>query len=675
MTNFFMKSGDKSNFIIPKSRKAQTGIIVVVILIILSLVAVVILWNVVHSLLKGSTSQVKVNQFSLTGDMKYYLEPTVNNYINVSVKRGSGEGNINAVKIIFDFSDGTRRTYTNNTVYPLPLETKVYLIDGSYLSPVLSPSNFSKVSKVTIYFITISDGKETPSMEIDSAQGPSSGSSVVNNNPTPTGCTGDGECSAFADTCNDGKCISGNCTKQPKAGSPACDDGNLCTNDVCSAGVCVGTPNTAICNDLKNCNITVDRCSAGVCGMGTQKTCTSPQVCNNATGVCEGCTNDCTPSGATRCSGNNVETCGNYDADLCLEWGGSTACSGGTPNCVNGICSGSDCFYATQSQNPIHICSYTDLTLINTRLSSNYILDNDIDASQSSDGSFNPIGGKSQSEYYFSGLFNGNKHKISNLQVNYAGYDYIGFFGNVRGGRIHNLTIVNSRVVGNNYVGGLVGRFDLASSIVNCSFSGDVLGTDYVGGLVGGTTTSCCTKTNITSSYSMGNVNSTSNYAGGLIGYSYAYTTINNSYSRSNVTNRLNSKQMIGGFTGYNYGIIYNSYSTGNVTATGSGDYYVGGFTGYNDGSIYNSYTTSKIKNNSRIESFGGFSSYGGSITNSYWYKRTGDPTDCYWGGNNGCTSVATETYFLYGSSAPMNLWDFTNVWRDNSGSAYPTLK
>jgi hypothetical protein len=46
------------------------------------------------------------------------------------------------------------------------------------------------------------------------------------------------------------------------------------------------------------------------------------------------CANECT-SGATRCSGSYQETCGNYDADACTEWGRSTSCALGCdgPGC------------------------------------------------------------------------------------------------------------------------------------------------------------------------------------------------------------------------------------------------------------------------------------------------------------------------------------------------------
>jgi hypothetical protein len=48
------------------------------------------------------------------------------------------------------------------------------------------------------------------------------------------------------------------------------------------------------------------------------------------------CTDDCS-SGQKRCSGNGYQTCGNYDADSCLEWSSTTSC-GANEQCQNGQC-------------------------------------------------------------------------------------------------------------------------------------------------------------------------------------------------------------------------------------------------------------------------------------------------------------------------------------------------
>ena len=49
------------------------------------------------------------------------------------------------------------------------------------------------------------------------------------------------------------------------------------------------------------------------------------------------CQNQCFSIGAKQCSGNGVQTCGNYDSDSCLEWSGVTACTAGQ-TCSNGAC-------------------------------------------------------------------------------------------------------------------------------------------------------------------------------------------------------------------------------------------------------------------------------------------------------------------------------------------------
>jgi hypothetical protein len=48
------------------------------------------------------------------------------------------------------------------------------------------------------------------------------------------------------------------------------------------------------------------------------------------------CVDDCS-SGSKQCSGNGYQTCGNYDADSCLDWSNVTLCSAGT-SCSNGAC-------------------------------------------------------------------------------------------------------------------------------------------------------------------------------------------------------------------------------------------------------------------------------------------------------------------------------------------------
>lgn len=112
----------------------------------------------------------------------------------------------------------------------------------------------------------------------------------------------------------------------------------------CTAGKCGIT-----CTD--GCSVAgATRCSAGgvqTCGdldgdtcleWSSAVPCEAPSTC--AAGVCTtACTNECTTPGTHRCAGTQLETCGQYDADACLDWGGGVACPSGE-TCSAGVCSG-----------------------------------------------------------------------------------------------------------------------------------------------------------------------------------------------------------------------------------------------------------------------------------------------------------------------------------------------
>ena len=92
----------------------------------------------------------------------------------------------------------------------------------------------------------------------------------------------------------------------------------------------------------------------------------------------------------------------------------------------------------------------------------------------------------------FTGVFDGNDHKLINLTVDDgpAGNDYLGLFGCIgEDGEVRNLGLEGGSVSGRAFVGGLMGaNGDLlgdGGSITNCYSTGSVSGYRYVGGLVG----------------------------------------------------------------------------------------------------------------------------------------------------------------------------------------------
>lgn len=115
----------------------------------------------------------------------------------------------------------------------------------------------------------------------------------------------------------------------------------------CSNGACISPCPT--CSDgIKNQDETDKDCGGTKCGK-----CPVPlaclgdgdcqsSFCNPTTKKCEikpTCTNDCTTAGNTKCLDSTTrQTCGNYDADVCSEWGSNFACQYG---CSGDICSSS----------------------------------------------------------------------------------------------------------------------------------------------------------------------------------------------------------------------------------------------------------------------------------------------------------------------------------------------
>jgi hypothetical protein len=244
-------------------------------------------------------------------------------------------------------------------------------------------------------------------------------------------------------------------------------------------------------------------------------------------------------------------------------------------------------FYAVP--NVIGITTQEELADINTNsgtLAGKYILLNDIPLDDSKAGvdatyGWIPIGDNSNN---FTGIFNANGNKITNLWINRTSADNIGLFGIIQNAKIKNLTVETAEgkeVKGDSYVGIIAGYVD-SSSISNSHSAGNVNGNQRIGGIAGSVYAS-----SVTSSYSTGNV-SGNGAVGGIAGRVYA-SSVTNSYSTSNV----NGNGDVGGIAGLVYtSSITNSHSTGNV----SGNSYIGGIAGWVETSyITNSYAAGTI--------------------------------------------------------------------------------
>lgn len=266
-----------------------------------------------------------------------------------------------------------------------------------------------------------------------------------------------------------------------------------------------------------------------------------------------------------------------------------------------------------------------------------FVLGADIDLSSYSAGEgFIPIAAGINSSADFKCEFNGNGHTISNLYINRPDTDNVGLFSlmcdvknlcltnvDVIGGKstgalmgyafsnspeISNCYIASGSVKGTTGVGGLVGRFsDIDGNILNCYSDAEVSGETKAGGLLGEI---YLPNGSVINSFSHGNVTASSDYAGGLIGYTER-VSLENCYAEGNIT----GKRFVGGVVGKAMEVIaVNCFAKGKVTGTSR----VGGFAGSAGGSssgniIENCYAYGEVIGE---ESVGGFAGVTSGSTN-----------------------------------------------------------
>ena len=214
-----------------------------------------------------------------------------------------------------------------------------------------------------------------------------------------------------------------------------------------------------------------------------------------------------------------------------------------------------------------------DLAAINTtNLAGNYMLENDIDLGGAA---HTPIGGNAYGA--FTGKFDGNFYRVSNFIVpDNSSWSYNGFFGVANGARIENLGISHARIVlpngTSNYIGGLAGYTTGGTVLKNVYVTNTrVEGTEaQTGGIVGQTE-----NTIISGAYSKATTN-----GGGVIGYAKgsgttrASTVINDTYSDIDLIPGSTGTYlvyMIQSPSSISKGIeINNSYAYGEISNTGT---------------------------------------------------------------------------------------------------------
>lgn len=275
----------------------------------------------------------------------------------------------------------------------------------------------------------------------------------------------------------------------------------------------------------------------------------------------------------------------------------------------------------------------------------------------------------------FLGSIDGADHVVDGLSINRPDESAIGLIG-TQGNSISNIGLTNVDIVGNEFVGGLVGWN--SADIDNSFVTGSITGASEVGGLVGRNRFPTISNSYFTGSVTGVNVGNDS--IAGLVGQNNG--EIISSYSIANVVGDIN----VGGLVGRSEFIlgsgINSSISTSYATGTVTGDENVGGLVGTHRGgaSIDTSYATGEVIGNTNTGGLVGNNEASSTVDNAYFDSFTTGLANAF-GVNagivNNISSVNgdwTAVPDAYDEATYTNL-DFTNVWFIAEGTSRPMLR
>lgn len=213
-----------------------------------------------------------------------------------------------------------------------------------------------------------------------------------------------------------------------------------------------------------------------------------------------------------------------------------------------------------------------DLVNMKNDLMADYVLTASLDLS--SIANWAPIGSAAAP---FTGSFDGNGYKLSNLKVDASTTSKVGLFGYAQGATFKNIALENVNVVGYQDAGGLIGK-GVNVNITQSYVTGYVEGNDHVGSLVGGIYSG--STSTISNCYSPATIVTRNYQAGGLLGVASS-TTIDKSYFSGSVqstASELSWQMNTGGLIGLTEDenvIISNTVSAASSVIGGTAHPYV----------------------------------------------------------------------------------------------------
>lgn len=323
------------------------------------------------------------------------------------------------------------------------------------------------------------------------------------------------------------------------------------------------------------------------------------------------------------------------------------------------------------SGNPYQMATLANLSWLSENVSAwdNHIIQTaDIDASETAAWNdslgFSPIGTNNSAR--FQGEYDGDGYNISGLTIRRENQDNVGLFGYVNNfGKVENVGMIDANITGRSNVGGLIGQSTNAT-VTNSYSTGKVTSSSFrTGGLIG-----YANSTTITETYSKASVQSDGgSNIGGLIG-----ELDNSTLSLSYATGDVSGGARVGGLIGTSpTNVITDSYATGNVQ---SSSFYAGGLIGgfgtqfTTEDSLKNSYSTGTVSGSAA----GGLIGQNrGTVLGSYWDTESSGLGDGI-GEDYNSQSVTGLTSSEMVQQTSFSDFDFEDVWSIESHFTTPYI-
>jgi len=332
-----LKRGDK---------RGLSTIVATLLIILLTLVAVGIIWVVIKNVITSGTEQISLGKLTLSLEIKSATVNIVGNTIIIKIKRNVGEGTISGLNFIVDDGDNTEVIESNLTLNELEERTVTFSLNGSGI-------NISRIQKVSVAPIFLLESGKEIIGDVKDEYTLSTNSYKCTPNCAGLNCGADPVCGTSCGTCSTGyTCSVGTCyeTSLLKANNATCLanyeclSGN-CDYDVFSDNTVEGNINAGT---NKYCHASASKCFF-YSGYGDENNagCTRGVAWFDGTSWIS-FTDTCGPNSEwenfVRCTGTATPYCSANSASgfcnvTCVQCANDGHCPSSTPHCINNICS------------------------------------------------------------------------------------------------------------------------------------------------------------------------------------------------------------------------------------------------------------------------------------------------------------------------------------------------